>query len=255
MIRRLPLLWLAVAAACAPAFPPSSPPGAIGGIGWTFAPAPGHALRGPAAADGALVFAHGRGANADDYRGLAPQPWVRQFAAAGYDVLLFDRHPNVDETDRAAGWLRDGLARLRARGYRRIVVAGQSRGGWNALQMLDTPGLVDGVVAVAAAAHGRGGSMNLNAQTDQLRTLVGRAHAPAARVAFVQFAGDPFVLDPDGRARLMRDRLAPRVGALLLIDRPQGFSGHGAGQEWHFADRFGACLVAFATSADPPRAC
>ncbi len=238
------------------AWQPPPPPASlgIGGFNWAIVPDSRYLWHGPAGA-GAIVFGHGRGANNADYRGSQPQGWVRHFNLAGYDVFRFDRHPNADEADRAAAWLRDGLARLRAEGYRHIVVAGQSRGGWNALQMLDTPGLADAVIAVAAAAHGQGGSMNLNAQLDQLRTLVGRANAATARVAFVQFALDPFVADADGRAALLRERLAPRVGALLLIDRPDGFSGHGAGQQWQFADRFGACLVAFATASDPPPAC
>jgi hypothetical protein len=74
-------------------------------------------------------------------------------------------------------------------------------------------------------------------------------------VAFVQFAGDPFVLDPEGRARLMRERLAPRLGAVLLVDRPGGIAGHAAGYGETFAARFGPCLVAFATAAEPPRSC
>lgn len=246
------LLLLLLAGACAPAEPEG--PG-IGGIGWAFAPAPGEALRGPAEAAGVILFAHGRGGGGEDYRGLAPQLWVRHFAEAGFDVLLFDRHPASDDAERAAGWQRDGLARLRAQGYRRIVVAGHSRGGWTALAALERPGLADAVIAIAAAAHGRGGSMNLPAQYDQLRAMVARAPPSDTRVAFVQFAGDPFVLDPEGRARLMRERLAPRIGALLLIDRPEGFSGHAAGYDETFADRFGACLVAFATAAEPPRAC
>lgn len=227
----------------------------IGGIGWAFTAAPGAAPRGPAEAAGALVFAHGRGGGGEDYRGLPPPPWVERFAAAGFDVLLFDRHPNSDDTDRAARWLRAGLARLRAEGYRRIVVAGQSRGGWNALQVLDVPGLVDVAIAIAPAAHGQGGSPNLLAQADQLRAILERADAPDARVAVVQFAGDPFALDPAGRAALVRNRLAGRVAAVLLVDRPAGFIGHAAGHDRRFADRFGDCLFAFATAADPPRAC
>lgn len=245
------MLWMVAATACAPAAPPE----AIGGLGWAFAPAPDHVRRGATEAAGAIVFAHGRGGGGEDYRGLAPQPWVGLFAEAGYDVLLFDRHPASDEADRAAAWLRDGLARLRAQGYRRIVVAGHSRGGWTALAALDRPGLADVVIAIAAAAHGRGGSMNLPAQYDQLRSMVARAPPSDARVAFVEFAGDPFVLDPDGRARLIRERLAPRVGALLLIDRPAGLAGHEAGYGAAFADRFGPCLVAFAIAPEPPAMC
>jgi pimeloyl-ACP methyl ester carboxylesterase len=251
-------LWLCIvlgglAAACAPRVEPEA--SGIGGIGWRFAPAPGAAPRGPGEAAGVIVFAHGRGGNLEDYRGLPPQPWVGRFAAAGYDVLLFDRTPASDDAERAAAWLREGLAALRARGYARVVVAGHSRGGWTALSALERPGLADVVIAVAPAAHGQGGSTTLAAQFDQLRAMVARAPPSDTRVAFVQFAGDPFVLDPDGIARLVRDRLGPRLGALLLIDRPAGLPGHAAGYTAAFADRFGACLVAFATAPVPPRAC
>ena len=102
------------------------------------------------------VWAHGLGGG--DNRGLQPQPHVRPFNNAGFDIIRFDRCPSSDETQRAAGWLRDGLQRLRAMGWRRIIAGGQSRGAWNALQMLDTPGLADAVIAISPAAHGECGS-------------------------------------------------------------------------------------------------
>lgn len=253
---RLIAVDLAIVDPARPWTPPMEAPGSvdIGGTGWEIVPDKRYLWRGPAQARGAFVFGHGRSADADP-RGSQPQTWVRRFNLAGYDVFRFDRHPNSDETERAAGWLRDGLARLRALGYRHIVVGGQSRGGWNALQVLDRPGLVDVAIAIAPAAHGQGGSTNLLAQNDQLRTIAARTNAPAARLAFVQFANDPFVLDPDGRARIVRERIAPRLAAVLLIDRPEGFIGHGAGEGWRFADRFGACLLAFATEPVPPERC
>jgi len=254
-MRRLALCIVlgGLAAACAPRMEPEA--AGIGGIGWRFAPAPGVPLRGPREAAGVIVFGHGRGANLEDYRGLAPQPWVSRFAAAGYDLLLFDRTPASDDAERAAAWLRRGLAALRGRGYARVLVAGHSRGGWTALSALDRPGLADAVIAIAPAAHGEGGSTALLAQFDQLRAIVARIPPSAARLAFVQFAGDPFVLDPDGIAGLVRDRLGQRLGALLLIDRPAGFAGHAAGYTAAFADRFGACLLAFATAPVPPASC
>lgn len=254
---RLIAVDLAVVDPARPWSPPRQPPRevGIGGIGWEIVPDARYLWRGPAEARGAIVFGHGRGPNNADSRGMQPQTWVRRFNLAGYDVFRFDRHPNSDETERAAGWLRDGLARLRSQGYRHIVVSGQSRGGWNALQVLDTPGLADVAIAIAPAAHGEGGSMNLLAQNDQLRTIAGRMNASSARLAFVQFANDPFVLDPDGRARIVRERISSRLAAVLLIDRPEGLDGHGAGQGWRFADRFGACLVAFAIEPSPPERC
>jgi hypothetical protein len=249
---------LAIVAAGREWSPSERPPASVGigsAMAWEIVPDARYLWRGPAAARGAIVFGHGRGAPDQDNRGVQPQPWVRHFNNAGYDVFRFDRHPGTDDERRAAAWLRDGLAQLRARGYRAIVVSGQSRGGWNALQALSVPGLADAAIAIAAAAHGSGGSMNLSGQTDQLRRVAQEAQSPRARVAFVQFALDPFVADNEGRAAIMRDVLGPRVGAVLVIDRPEGFSGHGVGSQWQFGDRFGPCLVAFVTEPAPRKSC
>lgn len=242
--------------------PRETPPATVGigsSMQWEIVPDARYLWRGPGpgpnAAKGAIVFGHGRGALDQDNRGNQPQGWVRHFNNAGYDVFRFDRHPSTDDAERAAGWLRDGLTRLRARGYGTIIMTGQSRGGWNSLQMLATAGLVDGAVAIAAAAHGSGSSMNLSGQTDQFRRIGREAASPRARVAFVQFALDPFVADFEGRSRVVTEDIAPRVAAVLVIDRPEGFTGHGAGNQWQFADRFGPCLVGFMTEAAPRQRC
>lgn len=238
--------------------PPVAPPATLG-IGeaavWDIVPDARHLWHGPEAARGAIVFGHGRGGPDQDHRGRQPQTWVRHFNNAGYDVFRFDRHPGSDHERRAAAWLREGLARLRALGYRSIVVSGQSRGGWNALQALSAPGLADAAIAVAAAAHGSGASVTLGAQIDELRRVAEEARSPRARVAFIQFALDPFMADYDARVAIVREVLGPRVAALLVIDRPEGFAGHLAGAQWQFADRFGPCLLRLATEPSPPSAC
>jgi len=210
---------------------------------------------GPDRARGVLVFAHGRGANGADSRGNQPHAWTRRFNNAGFDVWRFDRHPVSDDKQRAAGWLRADLAEMRRRGYRRIVVAGQSRGAWNALMALDTPGLVDVAIAIAPAAHGEAGSPNLPRQLDDLRALVAAAAgAVEARVAVATFLNDPFAASPDGRAELFR-QLGERSAAFLLIDRPENLPGHGAGASIVFNDRYSLCLFNFATAVSPPRSC
>jgi hypothetical protein len=210
---------------------------------------------GPQQARGALVFAHGRSPGGADSRGRQPQSWTRHFNNAGYDVWRFDRHPNTDERVRAAGWLRDDLAELRRRGYRHIIVAGQSRGGWNALMVLDTPGLADAYIAIAPAAHGGLGSREHLAQLDDLRSIVSAAaSAPQARLAVASFRGDEYDPEPDRRSVLLRE-LGARVGAFLFIDRPEQPTGHGGGATTVFNDRFGACLFRFATATPPPAAC
>jgi hypothetical protein len=69
-----------------------------------------------------------------------------------------------------------------------------------------------------------------------------------------QFADDFFSGNPDERVALLRIEMAPHVGALLLIDRPPGFTGHGGGNTAVFAYKFGKCILAFITAgtASPP---
>ena len=175
---------------------------------------------------------------------------VRAFNNAGFDIVRFDRAPSTDYADDAAGWLRKGLASLRAQGWRMVVVGGQSRGAWNSLQVLDTPGLADAVVAISPA--------RFNSQTTQEADLSGILHAarsPTARVAIAQFKGDIFVRDMPGRIDMLHGLIPPRVAATLVIDQPEGITGHGGGGSFDFAHRFGRCLLRFVTEPVPPRSC
>ena len=247
----LDVVWPALAQQTPPA--PTAP--LISTWNYVFAPDARFIWRGPQAARGAYVWGHGYGGTASDSRGSQPQSHVRPFNNAGYDVIRFDREPNADgDRTRAAGWLRDGLMELRRRGYRSIIVGGQSRGAWNSLQMLETPGLADVVIAISPAAHGQGASMNLTAQADDFRAMLSGTPPGRTRVAVVQFAGDTFMGDGDRRAALLREA-APKFGALLLIDRPAGFTSHYAGGNFAFGQRYGACLLRFATDPVPPPSC
>ena len=160
----------------------------------------------------------------------------------------------MDEPLRAAGWLRDGLAEMRRLGYRRVIAGGQSRGGWTSLEgAVDQPGLADAVVATSPGAHGWGGGSNLLAKTDDLQTIARRANAPAARVVYAQFRSDPRLSDAeaDTVTRIVSEQLRPRVGALLLLGRPDGFNGHGAADGMPFAVRYGQCLLRFLLENGP----
>ncbi|MFC7475817.1 hypothetical protein ACFQS7_15710 [Dankookia sp. GCM10030260] len=226
--------------------PPVAPAAAVeAGAGWSLVPDGRFLWQGPQAARGAYVWAHGRAAGGQDSRGSQPQPHVRVFNNAGYDVLRFDRDPTTDETDTAAVWLKQALRTLRAQGYGRIVMGGQSRGAWNALQALDTPGLIDGVVAVAPAAHGATGSPAWAWALEDLKQVVTAARSPQARVVVANFARDEFDPDPDRRAVLFRSLGAPRVGGMLFLDRPQEVTGHGGGADARFTLRYGSCLLEF----------
>ena len=241
------------------ALPNATPPAFVSTWNYAIVPDPRFLWHGAAQAAGVFVWAHGLGSMnghgaLNDARGSQPQSYVRAFNNAGFDVVRFERDPNADARDRAASWLEDSLADLRRRGYRRIIAGGQSRGAWNSLQMLTHPGLADAVVAVSPAAHGQGGSPNLTAQYDDLRQLVSDVPAARTRLAFVQFAADPFAGDL-ARRRTLIERLQPRLGGLLIIDQPDGLSGHGGGNSAKFATRFGPCLLHFVIDATPPASC
>ncbi len=233
--------------------PPPEPLIATGN--YAFAPDDRFFWHGPAAAAGVYVWSHGKGPAWDsDNRGLQPPAHVRPFNNAGFDVVRFDRAPLADDPNRAQAWLAEGLAALRAMGYRRIVAGGESRGGWTSLQMLDAGRAADVVIAVSPGAHGLGGSSLHLAQEDDLARILRNADAPGLRLAVVQFAGDPYAVDPDARAAALR-ALGPRIAALLLLDRPAGFAGHGAASSEAFAQRYGGCLLRFARDPLPPSAC
>ena len=235
--------------------PRVTPPGALTST-WNYevVPDPRYLWRGPGAAVGVYVWGHGLTAGADS-RGQQPQGHVRAFNNAGFDIVRFDRDPRADvDRERAAGWLEDALVDVRKRGYRKVIVGGQSRGAWNSLQTMRRPDLADAVIAISPAAHGTGGSTNLTAQYDDLRQLTGAIAPSRTRLAFVQFQADPYAADPQGRKALI-DRLRPKLGGVLIIDQPDGLSGHGGGNSAAFARSFGPCLLRFVTDPSPPAGC
>ncbi|WP_431266765.1 alpha/beta hydrolase [Dankookia sp. P2] len=156
-------------------------PLAEGGIG-PFRWAPLLLHRGPQAARGVLVWGHGYGGPDRDNRNRPTPPFVTLLNDNGWDVLRFDRHPGDDGLYASLPRLVGGLPALREAGYGRILLGGQSRGGWQAIMAAsERPDLVDAVIATAPAAHGewtRGN--NLGAAIDDFqRLLAGLPEGPA----------------------------------------------------------------------------
>jgi hypothetical protein len=239
--RDLDVVWpgLEANAPVSPAQPLASGPG------WALAPDSRFIWHGVGQARGVYLWAHGRSPGGADSRGSQPQPHVRAFNNAGYDVIRLDRDPVTDETEAGAAWMREALQELRKRGYTRVVAGGQSRGAWNALQALDTPGLMDAVIAIAPAAHGPRGSPAQAWALDDLRRIVAAARSKGTRIAVANFAGDEFDPDPEQRASIL-GALTSRSAGFLMLDRPQGITGHGGGGDWRFTLRYGPCLLDFA---------
>ena len=114
----------------------------------------GFTLVGPATARGALIWLHGSFSLDQFPQGPPVQDWVSRLAGRGYDVWRLDRMPRQDPLDAGGAKLLASLRAARAAGYRRVVVAGFSRGAFIGLSALAYPELADAVAAISPAAHG-----------------------------------------------------------------------------------------------------
>jgi dienelactone hydrolase len=215
----------------------AAPAGAVG-----LDPAFNQALLGPDHATGAVVWNHGRSINTEDSDSPTP-PYLRVLREAGWDVLRFNRSRDGDTLTASTRRLVELVGQLKRKGYRRIVLAGQSFGAFLALMAADASEDVDAVVATAPAAFGNFDefydSWRLNAT--RLYPLLERVKR--ARVMLFYFHGDDF--DPGGRGERSRAILASRQNGFSVIDQPAFLAGHWASSTGLFLRRFGSCIRDF----------
>jgi pimeloyl-ACP methyl ester carboxylesterase len=177
-----------------------------------------------------------------DQTGPPPPPdFAQREAAAGLDVWCFNRDRGDDPLDRGAEILAREIKALRDKGYRRVIVAGHSRGAWLALTVLAHPGLTDGVVAFSPAAHGTAESRKSLAMADWT-ALWAAAINNGTHVVLVQLADDRWDPDPAGRLAIARDRFGPN---LLSIYQPVEPTGHAGVYDPSFDPLFGARISGF----------
>jgi pimeloyl-ACP methyl ester carboxylesterase len=194
-------------------------------------------------AQGAVIWSHGRSLQKEC--SLVPTPdYIGVFRAAGWDTFRLNRPSIADTLSASAAALAGEAEALKHRGYRRVVLAGQSFGAFISLIAAGGSDAVDAVIGTAPAAYGSAQSnpagYGLNATP--LYDLLGSVRR--ARVALFFFEGDIF--DPGGRAPIADKILAAHALAHLVVDRPAGLPTHWAGIGPAFATQFAACLVAFA---------
>jgi pimeloyl-ACP methyl ester carboxylesterase len=208
--------------------------------GTEFIRAPEFPYAGPAAARGALVWIHGTYGR--DQMGPPPPPdFVGREAVTGMDVWCFNRDRADDPLDRGAKTLAREVQGLRDRGYRRVIVAGHSRGAWIALTILAHPGLADAVVAFSPAAHGRKEDHKAQAMADWAG-LWGAAVNNGTHVVLAQMMDDPWDPDPPRRLAIARERFGAN---LLSIFQPAEPKGHAGVYEPAFDEQFGARIASF----------
>ena len=143
------------------------------------------------------------------------------------------------------------LPLLRQAGYRRIVLAGQSRGGWQSMMAAaERPDLVHAVLAFAPAAHGEVAPPNNHgAALEDFRRLL--AGLPDGRPAPGRGRLRPRPLRPrPGRARRHggggRARRAARRRWRCIPEPP--LEGHGGGSDWRFTRGHAPCLLTLVTA-------
>jgi hypothetical protein len=217
---------------------------------WREKPYPDSSYRGPEQALGALLFNHGRGVvingrivPGDSYN-VSPPGFVHFLHDSGWDAFKLNRRYAADNESSSLAALREQVAALRAEGYKRIVLAGQSYGAWlSVLIATREPGLH----AVIATAPGSGfGAESSDAVTKGAQKLVDAAGAvKPTRLALFLFEGDYRDADWVKRGERVKQALNERAIANLVVDHPRGFQGHGSAHSGRFTRRYGECLVRF----------
>ncbi len=217
-----------------------------------FRASPLHLHRGPQQAAGVVVWAHGYGGPDRDLRAQPIPGFISALNNAGWDVLRFDRHPGDDALHHALPKLVQALPALR--GYRQVVLAGQSRGGWQALLAAAVrPDLVDGVLATAPAAHGEVAEDRGTLALDDFRRHIAALPPDRVRVLMAFFEGDEFDPSPAARAAALGG-LARAAPTLALHTRGPA-RGHNGAVDWRFTRDYAACVLTFfaAPEASAPR--
>jgi pimeloyl-ACP methyl ester carboxylesterase len=204
---------------------------------------------GPAVASGVVIWNHGIHGTVGQY--VAPVPPVfRLLQARGWDVVKIARN-NLGETSgekslyRAVERTTEEIAVRRREGYARVILAGQSFGGYITLDAAESSKDLYGVVAMAPGVR-FGGTGILDAAVTE-RTL-GRLSVD--RLVLVFPRGDTLFGSQDrgpGAARA----LARRKSAFLLLDEKYDIVDHGGGTTGKFAVMYGPCVVRYLTSPDP----
>jgi pimeloyl-ACP methyl ester carboxylesterase len=197
--------------------------------------------KGPRAASGLIVWSHGYMLGVDATVS-APQGQVAPFAVAGYDLYRFDRQYIRDWPGDATA-LADAVRQAKSMGYRRVILAGQSAGGWVSLAATMRGAPVDGVISVSAAHHGEVKDMrDVSFARSEWQQIV-KAIKPGPRLVVVNFDGDSY--DVGGRMDDARAAFAASGVDAVVISSPEGFKGHGAGNGNTFPRKFGACIHSF----------
>jgi pimeloyl-ACP methyl ester carboxylesterase len=199
---------------------------------------------GPESATGALFYFHGYDARSDTTDLEIPEIFIAMAKAAKWDVLRVNRRRESDlEADdaRILEHVAARIAEARQEGYRLVIVAGASRGGWLALVAATLDG-VDAVIGMAPGVLGFS-TEGLERSRDLLAERL--QNAKARRIAAFFFDGDWLEDVPERRAVVVRRALQRTQSAFMVVDRPFDYYGHWGMARSGFVGRYRDCLVRF----------
>ena len=214
-------------------------------------------VRGPQAAKGVIYFVFGNNpekAISDDYH-FVPYFLVSLAQEQGWDVItgklpvpgFFSGTPTHEQV---ADYIAEKSRSLRAQGYKRVIVGGQSFGAWMSLLASGTGKLdADAILATAPATWGsktRNGQPNPyfeRNRTEYFKALA-NVRTPAAVIFF-----DGDIFDPGGRGPMTASILSGNKVPYLLIDHPKAFSGHGSAWLMPFSYEYTACIDRFLSTS------
>jgi pimeloyl-ACP methyl ester carboxylesterase len=100
---------------------------------------------GPAQANGAIIWNHGMSGTTHSWSHPAP-PAFRLLQARGWDVIMLKRHHGAENDSalyRTVQRTLQEVTALKKAGYRRVVLAGQSFGGYVTLEAADSSPDID----------------------------------------------------------------------------------------------------------------
>ena len=208
---------------------------------------------GPAKAKGVIYFILGwSGRPTLDNHLLAPY-FLKTLSENGWDVVAtkIPQHlPNQDFAvlgtyEAAPSIVRTRVQQLKADGYRRVILAGHSWGGWIVLLAAQADDLAADALLVSAPSVGpktRDGRNNPNFEKNfnEYPQLINGIKRPTV----LMFYPDDDE-DTPGRSDIARKRFEANKLPHVIIDHPAGFVGHFAGWLPLFDYEFGRCIQSF----------
>jgi pimeloyl-ACP methyl ester carboxylesterase len=170
------------------------------------------------------------------------------FRDAGWDVYRLNRGIVSDRDEDSNRALLSTIDSLKAKGYAKLVTAGQSYGSWISLAVAGQTDKLAAVLVNAPAHYGdsskKGYERNATLLFPMLETL---PHIPVIIGFYTRDLYDPGGRGPEAD-RILTARGVPH----LIIDRPAVLEGHRSGSSVYFARRFGPCWLAAAETGRAP---